>query len=219
MRVVVAGCGRVGTDVAKRFAEEGHDVSVIDDRPDALERLGSTFNGTTHLGPAIDIRILKAAGIESADAFLAVTNSDNVNLMAVQLAKQVFDVPKTLARLDEPARASAYDALGIEYIPSAMLAADVFFEHIVTAGFDLHVTFSEGNVDIVDLRLSEAAEGSTVAALQRRDRLRVAAIKRGSKVHIPSEDFVLHAGDLVVAAVRQGVDSDIRELIESGDDE
>lgn len=218
MRVVVAGCGRVGSDIAKRFANEGHDVSVIDDRPETLEALGSSFNGTTHLGPAIDVRILREAGIEHADAFLAVTNSDNINLMSVQLAKQVFDVPRTLARLDEPDRALAYDALGIEYVPSAMLAADVFFERITTAGFDLHLTFSEGDVDIVDLRLSAAADGLTVGEFQRKDELRIAAVKRGSAVHIPDDRFVLVAGDLVVAAVGPGADEAIEGLVETGDE-
>ena len=87
MRIVIAGCGRVGSDLALHLAEDGHDVSIIDERPEKLRALGSTFNGTTHVGLPIDVRELREVGIEQADAFVAVTNNDNVNVMSVELAK------------------------------------------------------------------------------------------------------------------------------------
>ena len=104
MRIVIAGCGRVGSDLAIGLAEDGHDVSVVDHRDGVFRDLGTTFNGTTHHGVAYDIEVLREAGIEFADSFVAVTNSDNANLMSVQIAKQVFGVPHTIARLDDPAQ-------------------------------------------------------------------------------------------------------------------
>ena len=104
MRIVIAGSGRVGGDLAHELADHGHDVSVVDHSKTALEELGTTFNGSVHLGLAYVVGVLKEAGIEYADAFVAVTDSDNANLMAVQLAKAVFMVPKTIARLDDPSR-------------------------------------------------------------------------------------------------------------------
>jgi trk system potassium uptake protein TrkA len=205
MRIVVAGCGRVGSELALNLAEAGHDVSVIDDRPGTFKALGSTFNGTMHFGRAIDIRLLKEAGIEFADVFVAVTNSDNTNVMSVQLAKQVFGVPKTLARLDEPGRADSYRALGIDYIAGARLTANVFFERVVEDEFTYHVTFSGGDVEIVEMTLDAEADGLQIEALEVDDQLRVAAVRRSGSTYVPNSGFKLRKGDLVVAAARHGV--------------
>jgi len=199
------------------LAEVGHDVSVIDDRPGTFRALGSTFNGTTHFGPAIDLRVLKEAGIELADAFVAVTNSDNANVMSVQLAKQVFGVPKTLARLDEPARADSYSALDIEYIAGAKLTANVFFERLVEEEFSYHVTFTGGDVEIVEMTMGEKAAGLRVTRLEVDEQLRVAAVRRGAVTYVPGPDFALRRGDLVVAAARLGVHSRVREYLEKSE--
>lgn len=213
MRIVIAGCGRVGSFLALRLAESGHDVSIIDDRPELFKRLGSAFNGTIYHGKPIDVGVLRDAGIEFADAFVAVTNSDNTNVMSVQLAKQVFGVPKTLARLDEPGRAESYRALDISYVAGAALTANVFYSGIVDEEFAHHVTFPEGDVEIVEMIMTEAANGHTVADLEVADELRVAAIRRKGRTHIPEPDFVLREGDLVVGSARLGVRSKVQRFI------
>jgi len=199
------------------LAEAGHDVSVIDDRPGTFKALGSTFNGTMHFGRAIDIRLLKDAGIEFADAFVAVTNNDNTNVMSVQLAKQVFGVPRTLARLDEPGRAESYRALGIEYIAGAKLTANVIFERIVEAEFTYHVTFAGGDVEIVEMTLAVAANGLTVRDFEVEDELRVAAVRRGPRTIVPGSSFELRGGDLVVAAARAGVHNRVRRYLKASE--
>jgi trk system potassium uptake protein TrkA len=214
-RIVIAGCGRVGSDLALTLAEAGHDVSVIDDRPGTFKALGSTFNGTTHFGPAIDIRLLKEAGIEFADAFVAVTNSDNTNVMSVQLAKQVFGVPRTLARLDEPGRADSYRALDIEYIAGAKLTANVIYERIVEEEFTYHVTFSGGDVEIVEMTLGSNARDITVEDFEVDEHLRVAAVRRGPRTYVPEASFGLREGDLVVAAARHGVRGRVQRYLKT----
>ena len=214
IRIVIAGCGRVGSDLALNLAEAGHDVSVIDDRPGMFKALGSTFNGTVHFGRAIDIRLLREAGIEFADAFVAVTNSDNTNVMSTQLAKQVFGVPRTLARLDQPGRAESYRALDIEYVAGAKLTANVIFQRIVETGFTYHVTFAGGDVEIVEMTLASAADGMKVRKFEVDDQLRIAAVRRGGRTVIPSGDFELRTGDLVVAAARSGARSRVQKYIE-----
>ncbi|HEX9642390.1 MAG TPA: NAD-binding protein [Acidimicrobiia bacterium] len=210
---MIAGCGRVGSDLALNLAEEGHDVSVIDNRPGVFKSLGSTFNGTIHDGRGYDVRILKEAGIEFADAFVAVTDSDNANVMSVQLAKQVFGVPRCLARLDDPRRADAYAALDIEYVAGAKLASKVFHELLVDEEFHYHVTFSGGDVEIVEMVMSAKASGLKVEELEVADELRVAAVRRRSKTYVPSGQFLLHEGDLVVAAARSGVRTKIKRYL------
>ncbi len=199
------------------MAEEGHDVSIIDDRPGKLETLGSTFNGTTHFGRPIDIRLLKEAGIEFADAFAAVTDSDNINVMSVQLAKQVFGVPRTLARLDEPGRADSYRALDISYVAGAELTANVIFERLVEEEFAFHVTFSGGDVEVVEMNLGANAKGLAVRDLEVENQLRVAAVRRGDRTYIPDGSFELREQDLVVAAARHGVRDRVHRYLQSSE--
>jgi trk system potassium uptake protein TrkA len=116
MKIVILGCGRVGARLAQLMEAEGHSVSIIDADPDALDRLPETFSGRTTLGTGIDADVLKAAGIEEADAFAAVTNFDNTNIMAGQVAKEIFGVPNVLARIYDPGRESLYHELGLETV-------------------------------------------------------------------------------------------------------
>jgi len=190
-------------------------VSIIDDRPGKLEALGTTFNGTTHFGRTIDIRMLKEAGIEFADAFAAVTNSDNINVMSAQLAKQVFGVPRTLARLDDPGRADSYRALDISYVAGAQLTANVIFERLVDEEFAYHVTFSGGDVEVVEMNLGAKANGLTVEGLEVENQLRIAAVRRGDQTYIPESSFELRENDLVVAAARHGVLDRVHPYLQS----
>ena len=219
MRVVIAGCGRVGSDLALTLSEEGHDVSVIDSRPGVFDRLGSTFNGTTHEGLGYDVKVLTAAGIEFADAFIAATDSDNANAMAVQVAERVFGVPKTIARLDDPAREEAYRALGVQFVPGAKLTSKVIHEQIVREEFTFHVTFSGGDVEIVDMTIGPEGAGLRMSDLEIPGDLRVAAVYRGHRTFIPDPDFALAQGDLVVAAARTGARRRIRRYLAVSEDQ
>lgn len=213
MRIVIAGCGRVGSDLALMLAGEGHDVSVIDNRPDSFDRLGSTFNGTTHEGLGYDVGILKESGIEFADAFVAATDSDNANAMAVQVAKRVFGVPKTIARLDDPARQDAYRALEVEFVPGAKLTSQVIHEQIVREEFSYHVTFPAGDVEIVEMIIGSEGAGVGVADLETPGELRVAAVYRDRETIIPDDAFVFEEGDMVVASALSGARENIRRYL------
>ncbi len=219
MRIVIAGSGRVGGELAHALAANGHDVAVVDISKPALDNLGSTFNGSVHLGLAYDVAVLKEAGIEFADAFVAVTDSDNANLMAVQLAKEVFMVPKTIARLDDPDRERAYRQLDVAYVPASTLVSKVVYEQIIEQEFQFHVTFEDGETEIVDMRMGPAAEGLRMTDLEIGERLRVAAIRRKGQTFIPTPDSLLRDGDLVVAAARRGVFSKVRRYLATGEEQ
>lgn len=99
------GCGRVGATLARRLAAEGHTVSVVDEKPSAFDRLGDDFSGEMVVGNGLSAATLRRAGIEQADCFAALTQGDNRNLMAAQLAREIFEVPRVITRVYDPIRA------------------------------------------------------------------------------------------------------------------
>lgn len=107
------GCGRVGARVATLLDREGHDVTIIDRISTSFERLPREYNGNTLIGTGIDEDVLRAAGIEGADVFIATTNADNRNIMGAQVAKTIFDVPHAIVRIYDPVRSDAYREIGL----------------------------------------------------------------------------------------------------------
>ena len=205
MRVVIAGCGRVGSDLALSLSDAGHDVSVVAPDRESFRRLGTTFNGTTHEGQAYDIQALRDAGIEFADAFSAVTPDDNANLMAVQVATQVFGVPKTVARLDDPRRADAYTTLHVNHVTAVELTSLAIRERLLADEFQGHIAFLGSGVELVELPMSANADGMTVGEFEIKGKVRVAAVRRGIDVMVASRRLVLEEDDVVIAALVDGI--------------
>jgi len=135
VKIVIMGCGRIGSRLANMLDNEGHEVAIIDLNQETFHRLGSTFRGQTIVGTGIDEDILKRAGIEEADAFVAVTSRDNPNIMASQIAKVIFGVPEVLCRIYDPVREDTYHVLGLDTICPTTMISNVMREHILsTAG-------------------------------------------------------------------------------------
>ncbi len=116
MRVIILGCGRVGAALAQQLDESGHQVTIIDRNQDSFARLGSDYRGSMVLGTGIDEDVLRRAGIESADTFIAVTNGDNTNAMSAQIAQQIYNVSRVVARLYDPVREETYQLLGLDTV-------------------------------------------------------------------------------------------------------
>lgn len=123
MRIVILGCGRTGAALARIMAAEGHRVTLIEWNSESLERLGGKFTGAVITGNGIDEDVLKKAGIEQADVFVALTEGDNRNLMAAQIAKERFRVPKVIAKVNDPIRADAYRERGIYTICYSLIGS------------------------------------------------------------------------------------------------
>ncbi|HEX6551624.1 MAG TPA: TrkA family potassium uptake protein [Ktedonobacteraceae bacterium] len=128
MNIVILGCGRVGSTLATMLDRAGHTVSIIDFSSDAFRRLEPDFSGTTIVGNGVDEEILIRAGIKEADAFAAVTNGDNRNIMSSQIAKEIFNVKKVVCRIYDPIRESTYHELGLETISPTIIGAKLIFE-------------------------------------------------------------------------------------------
>jgi trk system potassium uptake protein TrkA len=123
MKIVIMGCGRVGAQLAALLDADGHKITILDIDANSLRRLPPAFGGTALLGNGIDAEVLKKAGIEEADVFVAVTQGDNRNIMAAQIAKHIFNVPRVICRIYDPLRQELYDTLGIEaFSPTTIFA-------------------------------------------------------------------------------------------------
>jgi trk system potassium uptake protein TrkA len=131
VKIVILGCGRVGAALASKMDREGHEVTVIDGSSEAFNRLDVGFQGETIVGNGVDEDILRRAGIETADAFAAVTNIDNRNIMASQITKYIFQVKKVVCRIYDPMRSETYRDLGLEVFSSTSVIAQMFFEAFV----------------------------------------------------------------------------------------
>ena len=116
MKLVIVGCGRVGAMAALALSKAGHQVTVIDNNRRAFDRLGSEFTGEMVFGNGIDEDVLRQAGIESADGFASLTNGDNRNIMAAQIAREIFKVPRVITRIYDPIREDVYRELGLNTV-------------------------------------------------------------------------------------------------------
>ena len=132
MKVVIVGCGRVGSTLARELDTAGHDVTIIDEKVSAFSRLGDDFGGEMVVGTGIDESVLRKAGIEEADCFASVTNGDNRNIMAAQVAKVVFNVPRVITRIYDPIREQTYRQFGMETICSTTIVSSLVKEFLTT---------------------------------------------------------------------------------------
>jgi trk system potassium uptake protein len=203
MHVIIGGCGRVGAELADRLSLD-HDVVIVDVLEKAFDRLSGAFNGETLVGDMTDKDILIRAGIGQADALIACSDLDNANLMAVQVAAELFGVTRTVARLFNPQREESYRKMGVRYVSGTRLVAKALWNEVHAGVLPQHVAFDDGDIEIVEMTVSRDGHGVTVAELEAVGRVRVAAVQRGVRVRIPRLDDRLQQDDLVVAAVGRG---------------
>lgn len=130
MKSVIVGCGRVGATLAEALEALGHEVIIIDVRTSAFDRLPSTFRGSAIRGDGTDEDVLRRAGADGADFFIALTEGDNRNVMAAQIAARVFGIPKVVAKVNDPVRAEAYATLGIATLCRTNLMVDAIYEYL-----------------------------------------------------------------------------------------
>lgn len=213
MHVIIGGCGRVGAELADRLSDEGHDVVVVDVSEHAFRRVGTTFNGESLVGDITDKDVLLRAGVERADALAAVTQSDNANLMAVEIASELFGVQHTVARLFNPDRERSYRKMGVEYVSETSMIVTALSNALRPQTFHQHVASPNDYVEVVEIPVGRAGHGMTIAELERSGDVRVAAVQSGARTRIPKMDDRLHKGDVAIAAIRQGAHRRIRTLV------
>jgi trk system potassium uptake protein len=200
MRYLIVGCGRVGSTLAKLLVAE-HDVVVVDENPGAFKRLGARFGGGVEVGTGIDYDVLKRAGAEKADGFVAVTDGDNRNVMAALIAQRMFRIPKIVARIYDPPRGQLYRDLGIETFSPTTLGAQIIRDLLLDSPFTSMPSFDFGNLTSLVATVASGQGGQRVADLEVDGKIRIAAIRQLGSVRVASPADVLKEGDEINAIV------------------
>lgn len=212
MYAIIIGCGRVGSQLAKDLASEGHNVVVIDKNPSSFRRLGSTFNGVTIEGMGFDEEVLEEAGIEKADAVAAVTDFDNTNLMIVEMATKLFGVDRAIARLYNPEKERTYQQLGLDYVCGTLLTAERIMDKMVR-GHSRHLPIGS-DVEIIEFEANKNLSGKKVSEIEEPDEIKITAIVRKGEAILPEKDTHVHENDHIFCAIRRWAIPKINKLIQ-----
>lgn len=204
MKIIIIGCGRMGAGIAEAVAQRGHCVTVVDHDPAAFERLGPNFRGETVTGPGCDREALLAAGIEKADGLAAVTASDEVNIVAARVARQVFRVPKVVARLLDPRKAEVYRRLGLQTISQVTWGVNRIVELLCYSRLDTIAGIGSGEVELVEAEIPDLLVGRSVNELTIPGEVHVIAVTRKGKTFLPTLGTEFHDGDMVHLALLAG---------------
>lgn len=204
MRVVVMGCGRVGSSVADGLSRIGHDVAVIDHDGDAFHRLSPEFRGERVVGEGFDRDVLLSAGIESAGAFAAVSSGDNSNIISARLARDTFNVQRVVARIYDAKRAAVYERLGIPTIATVPWTTDRMLNALVGETETTKWRDPTGTVAVALVQLHEDWAGRRLTELEEATGARVAFVLRFGAGILPDAKTVVQAGDQVYVAAISG---------------
>jgi trk/ktr system potassium uptake protein len=203
VHVVIMGCGRVGSTLARSLEDRKHTVSIIDSNPDAFRRLGPSFAGTKVTGIGFDQDVLERAGIDGADAFAAVSSGDNSNIIAARVARESFGIQQVVARIYDPGRAEVYQRLGITTVATVKWTADQVLRRILPAGAEPDFRDPSGTIRLDQVPVNESWIGQRTVKFQEQSGSRIAWIDRLGEGMLPKRDTVIQEGDLLHLVMRE----------------
>jgi trk system potassium uptake protein TrkA len=219
VHVVIMGCGRVGSALARSLEKLGHDVAVIDRDPGAFRRLAADFGGRKVTGIGFDRDTLLEAGIDKADAFAAVSSGDNSNIIAARVARETFGVDNVVARIYDANRAAVYQKLGIPTVATVRWTADQVLRRILPHGAEPDFRDPSGTIRLDQVPVSEPWIGHLMIDLQIQARCRIAWIDRLGEGMLPTRETVIQEGDLLHLVMREENAGDVYAVIERGPEE
>jgi trk system potassium uptake protein len=214
MKIIIIGCGRVGSGLAKMLSLRNHQVTVIDNDPLTFEALGPSFKGKTICGIGFDREVLKHAGIDRCDAVAAVTSSDDANIVAARMAKKFYKVPRVAARLYDPRKAEIYRRFGLQTISPVSLGISRLAEILTFSQMNVVGTIGTGEVDCIELEVTPLLIGRTVSQLNVPGEFYVIAISRNGKTILPSSGTLFEEGDLLHMAILTTSTERLKKMLE-----
>ena len=219
MHVVIMGCGRVGSTLARSLEDRNHTVAIIDTEPDAFRRLGPGFNGDKIAGVGFDQQVLEKAGIRRAEAFAAVSSGDNSNIIAARVARETFGIQSVVARIYDPGRAEVYQRLGITTVATVKWTADQVLRRLLPAGAEPDFRDPSGTIRLDQVPATEAWIGERTVKFQEQSKCRIAWIDRLGEGILPTRESVIQEGDLLHVVLREENASHAYTVIDHGPEE
>ncbi|MFT3853955.1 MAG: TrkA family potassium uptake protein [Ilumatobacteraceae bacterium] len=211
MHVVIVGCGRVGSSLARDLDAAGNTVAVIDRRRTAFERLGPHFGGTTVVGIGFDRDRLVEAGVERAEAVAAVTNGDNSNILVARVARETFGVERVVARIYDPRRAAIYQRLGISTVATSLWTTERVLRRVLPDAPAVEWVDPSAKVSLVERSLGSAWAGHRLLDVEG-PQVRVVAVSRLGSSMLATPELVVQEGDIVYLAVATDAMGDLPAL-------
>ena len=196
MHMIIVGCGRVGSTIARDLAAAGHDVVVIDRNPDAFRRLGAAFPGRTVVGIGFDRDVLTAAGITEHSAVMAVTSGDNSNILVARVAREMYGVDKVVARIYDPRRAAIYQRLGIATVATVAWTSSQILSFVMPDRGVSEWTDPSSRFILVERRVPATAAGQSVSGFGDRG-IRVVLLTRNGECDMPAGSMLIQEGDML----------------------
>ena len=201
------GCGRVGAELTVQLSKAGHSVAIVDKRPEAFDRLPPGFDARTIIGLGFDRETLEEAGIKEADAFVAVSNGDNSNIVSARIAREHYHVPKVVARIYDPRRAEIYERLNIPTIATVRWAARQIQFLLFHGKEELKDSLAGGNVFLLRIEVPAHLVGKPVSSIGEEGQILVAGIDRGGAGFIPKSDSTFQEGDVMdIVVTKEAMD-------------
>ncbi len=216
MHVVIMGCGRVGSVLAKTLEGLGHSVAVIDRDAAAFRRLSPDFSGAKVTGVGFDRDTLVEAGIERAHAFAAVSSGDNSNIIAARVARETFGLENVVARIYDARRAAVYQKLGIPTVATVRWTADQVVRRLLPEGLVTEWRDPSGKVVLAEVAYSPAWVGQRVSRMEQETSTRVALLTRLGEGLVPHVDSVVQEGDLVHVSVLWERMAEVERVLAAG---
>ncbi len=214
MRVLIIGCGRVGSGLANELTLRGHQVTVVDKDPLAIERLGPAFKGKAIVGFGFDREVLEAAGIQRADGLAAVTASDEANVIAARIARDIYRVPRVVARLFDPRQAEIYKRMGLQTISPVAWGIHRIADLLLYTELEPVFSIGSGDVSLLETQAPPLLTGKSVNDLTIVGEVHVIAITRGGKTILPTRGTLFASGDILHLAVLASSINRLKQLLE-----
>ena len=207
MHVVIMGCGRVGLQLSIELAEEGHEVTIVDKHASAFEKLPPGFNAKTIVGLGFDRQTLELAGIQDADAFVAVSSGDNSNIVSARVALEHYHVPKVIARIYDPRRAEIYERLNIPTVATTKWGVKQIQLMLFHDRQEIRETLGGGDLLRLRVPVPPHLVGKPVSSVNVEGQIMVVGVSRGGTGFIPTAASTLQQGDYLIAILaKDGVD-------------
>lgn len=206
MRMIIVGCGRNGSGLALALSKMGHQVTVIDANAAAFKELSPAFHGETIEGIGFDREVLMKARIEKTDALAAFTSSDESNAVIARISREIYHVPKVVARLHDREKAEIYKRLGVQTLSSTAWGIKRAVDLLCYSPLNTVFTMGNGDVELMELETTPLMEGHKVSELTIQGEVSIVSVTRGNKTMLPAMGTVLQKGDIlyVAAAVSSG---------------